>query len=171
MQEKISFFDMRWIQESPRIDTQFGINDGDAHAERNEEKRAFTTTEGDQQRWNALVTNDHATELQFTPIDHNLPEEGLCDGLLYATNRDCLFFIELKTGEKRWIPRGIMQLEKSISLFKSLHKLKEFKLIRAYLCNNSHPHFQSSKREEMQRFRDKNGVRLIIQREIVVNKF
>lgn len=170
MRVSINFFDKKWVKEPARTDRLFGVNDGNAHAQSNDEKMARTTIEGDSQKWNALVINDHAVKLQFIPIDHNLDGGGLCDGLLYSENQDNLIFIELKTGKKNWITEGIKQLEKSISLFTANHDIKQFKQVNAYLCNNHHPNFQTSHREEMQMFRNKNKVRLYIERKIVVSQ-
>lgn len=170
MQERVNFFDEQWVKEPARTDRQFGVNDGNAHAQNNDEKMARTTIDGDSQMWNALVINDHAVKLQFIPIDHNLDGDGLCDGLIYSKSQDIIIFIELKTGEKSWITKGIKQLEKCISLFIANHDIKEFKQVKAYLCNNSHPNFQTSKREVMQQFRNRNKVRLNIEREIVVTQ-
>ena len=162
------FFDPKLRVEDPRTESLFGINDGDPDAKSKEQRRAYTLSEGD--GWNACVHNKHQAQLQFTPLDHNVPLDGLCDGILYTCEEytDLLIFIELKSRGKRWIQEGIEQLKKTISIYQAGEGCRRFNERKAYLCNNRHPHFQFSQKEEMQRFKHETSMRLHIERDIQI---
>lgn len=164
----VDFFDSQLLVEDPRTESLFGINDGDSDAESKELRRAYTLSEGD--GWNAIVHNKNQAQLQFTPLDHNVPLDGLCDGILYTCEESSsqLVFIELKSKGKRWIQEGIGQLKKTISIYQAGEGCRRFSKCKAYLCNNRHPHFQYSQKEEMQRFKQETSMRLYIERDIQI---
>ena len=164
----VDFFDSQLLVEDPRTESLFGINDGDSDAELKELRRAYTLSEGD--GWNAIVHNKDQAQLQFTPLDHNVPLDGLCDGILYTCEEPSsqLVFIELKSKGKRWIQEGIGQLKKTISIYQAGEGCRRFSKCKAYLCNNRHPHFQYSQKEEMQRFKQETSMRLYIERDIQI---
>ena len=164
----VDFFDSQLLVEDPRTESLFGINDGDSDAESKELRRAYTLSEGD--GWNAIVHNKDQAQLQFTPLDHNGPLDGLCDGILYTCEEPSsqLVFIELKSKGKRWIQEGIGQLKKTISIYQAGEGCRRFSKCKAYLCNNRHPHFQYSQKEEMQRFKQETSMRLYIERDIQI---
>ena len=164
----VDFFDSQLLVEDPRTESLFGINDGDSDAESKELRRAYTLSEGD--GWNAIVHNKDQAQLQFTPLDHNVPLDGLCDGILYTCEEPSsqLVFIELKSKGKRWIQEGIGQLKKTISIYQAGDGCRRFSKCKAYLCNNRHPHFQYSQKEEMQRFKQETSMRLYIERDIQI---
>ncbi len=164
----VDFFDSQLLVEDPRTESLFGINDGDPDAKSKELRRAYTLSEGD--GWNAIVHNKDQAQLQFTPLDHNVPLDGLCDGILYTCEEPSsqLVFIELKSKGKRWIQEGIGQLKKTISIYQSGEGCRRFSKCKAYLCNNRHPHFQYSQKEEMQRFKNETSMRLYIERDIQI---
>ena len=164
----VDFFDSQLLVEDPRTEYLFGINDGDSDAELKELRRAYTLSEGD--GWNAIVHNKDQAQLQFTPLDHNVPLDGLCDGILYTCEEPSsqLVFIELKSKGKRWIQEGIGQLKKTISIYQAGEGCRRFSKCKAYLCNNRHPHFQYSQKEEMQRFKQETSMRLYIERDIQI---
>ena len=164
----VDFFDSQLLVEDPRTESRFGINDGDSDAESKELRRAYTLSEGD--GWNAIVHNKDQAQLQFTPLDHNVPLDGLCDGILYTCEEPSsqLVFIELKSKGKRWIQEGIGQLKKTISIYQAGEGCRRFSKCKAYLCNNRHPHFQYSQKEEMQRFKQETSMRLYIERDIQI---
>lgn len=159
--------------EPPRTQSIFGINDGEPDAPSPELRRAYTTSEGND--WNAIVDNAVGKTLQFIPLDHNVTLgeillDGLSDGLLYTTeDSSYIAFIELKSKGKRWIQEGIEQLEKTITRYQNGSNPKQFAHRCAYLCNNRHPHFHYSHKQEMQRFRDKTSFRLHIAQKIQVS--
>lgn len=164
----VDFFDSQLLVEDPRTESLFGINDGDSDAESKELRRAYTLSEGD--GWNAIVHNKNQAQLQFTPLDHNVPLDGLCDGILYTCEESSsqLVFIELKSKGKRWIQEGIGQLKKTISIYQAGEGCRRFSKCKAYLCNNRHPHFPFSQKEEMQRFKQETSMRLYIERDIQI---
>lgn len=162
------FFDPELLVEDPRSEVLFGINDGDPSATSRDQRRAYTISEGS--GWNATVHNKQQVKLQFTPLDHNVQLDGLCDGILYTCGESSsqLIFIELKSKGKRWIQEGVEQLKKTISIYKAGEGCREFSEYKAYLCNNRHPHFQFSKKEEMQKFRQETSMRLYIEQQIQI---
>ena len=164
----VDFFDSQLLVEDPHTESLFGINDGDSDAESKELRRAYTLSEGD--GWNAIVHNKDQAQLQFTPLDHNVPLDGLCDGILYTCEEPSsqLVFIELKSKGKRWIQEGIGQLKKTISIYQSGEDCRRFNECKAYLCNNRHPHFPFSQKEEMQRFKQETSMHLYIERDIQI---
>lgn len=164
--DKVDFFDPSHITEPAQKAREFGINDGNPHATSAHDKWAYTTTDGESCKWNAYVINEKEVELQFIPLDHNIAEEHLCDGVLYTKRKERVAFIELKCGEKRWIQQGIKQLKNTLSYLDDDFINSEGRVVMAYLCNSSHPNFAFSHRKEMQEFRNSERVRLYIQRNI-----
>ena len=84
---KVNFFAPIYQREQPRKDPVFGINDG--VQQNGDEGMAYTTTDAAEKPWNAVVENEDAQEVAFTPLDHNIiihpvPSEtySLCDGML-----------------------------------------------------------------------------------------
>lgn len=168
--ERIDFLDERWRTEDAHSERSFGINDGEPTAASQEGRRAYTTIDGNKNKWNAIVSNESERRLQFIPLDHNVTLDGLCDGLLYTTDDDSyLLFVELKSKAKEWIQEGINQLEKTIALCKDDDNLLKYNYRKAYLCNNRHPHFPHSQKEEMQRFKNETSFRLHIEQKIHIN--
>lgn len=168
---KVDFFDNQKQTEPLRSDVLFGINDG--VQERGETTVSYTTTEGDQNQWHAIVYNKKSHPVLFVPLDHNFiihPTEGttysLCDGMLY--HKPWLAFVELKVKKENWIQKDIQQLRSTINLFQKNHDVSAFPKRFAYAVNRKHPYFPTSKKAEMQKFRNETGFRLLIQREIKV---
>lgn len=144
----------------------FGICDGIR------DSPAFISTNKDH-KWIAIIDNKEKAEIKFYAIDNCVQinredgnSEKRCDAMISYT--DNILFIELKEVAKDWISGGIEQLERSIEVFIENHDLSVFKKKRAFLANRKHPSFKFSHKEEMQRFKDKTLVRLIIGNEIKV---
>ena len=146
----IDFFSKEYYRESARRDMRFGIVDPMDRGSDETKKRAFTTTENEE-NWHASVENKSGKNLIFMPIDHNIsfpPRTSLCDGMLYNRSEGLLVFIELKTRRKQWIPKAIKQLESTIELFSTNYDkeqyLNEFTDRRAYAAN------KKKKRQQVQ---------------------
>ena len=124
--------------------------------------------------WVGVVLNDSGKSLNFTAIDHcveirrkNGDLENRCDGLL--SNESCLIFVELKDQRGRWIQHAVKnQLQITIDYFRKNHDLDGYPIRRAYVCNRAQPQFSYSHKQLMQEFYNRNGVRLYIQREIII---
>lgn len=131
----VDFFDPALQSEAPRRDRTFGINDGPSDAPSQRQRRAYTTT-SDEANWGARVHNDREREVHFTPIDHNVPVDGLCDGMLYTMEDGGeLLFVELKDRSRGWITQGVQQLERTIDLYHASDSHLRFARCHAYLCN------------------------------------
>ena len=92
--------------------------------------------------------------------------ENRCDAILHDS--DHIIFVELKNQAGNWINHAITQLATTIDVFKSVHDITMFRQRLAYACNKRRPAFAVSHKEDMQRFKNKYGVRLIISCEITV---
>ncbi len=129
---------------------------------------AFVCTNTDDTTWIAKVENPSKRNIDVIAIDNcidirraNKDLAKRCDILLHYDKN--LVFVELKEAPKRWMPNGIIQLEKTIEVFKENYNLSTFGKKRAFLANRKHPHFQFSAKKEMQNFRNRTTVRLRIQ--------
>lgn len=169
--ESIDFFSTEFYHEPIRKDAFFGINDGVQEKKGND--KAYTTTDGDSESWNAIVSNPNNVCVIFTPLDHNIvlhPEKGetysLCDGMLHSPHYSFLIFAELKIRKGDWLTKSIGQLKSTIQLFAQMHNLSDFKVRQAYAANKKHPNFPVSHKEDMQKFHNETKVRLRIQQEI-----
>lgn len=163
----INFFDRKNLTELSRTEQLFGICDNGS--------LAFTTSEGDVNTWVAVVHNSKGTELQFVPVDHNIivlnkkgEELSQCDGMLYATDKTWLAFVELKEVRKNWKKKTYEQLESTIQIFLKNHDYWSFRKRFAYAVNRKHPHFVRSYKDEMQTFYNLYKFRLRFQRDINV---
>lgn len=161
----IDFFDSKYLTEPARTDSQFGICDNG--------RLAYTTTQGDNAKWMAVVSNEDQKTLQFVAVDHNIvvynakgEEFSQCDGMLYAEGNLWLAFVELKEVRTSWKKKPYEQLESTVRLFLSNHDYKLFSKRFAYAVNRKHPHFAHSKKDEMQTFHNKYKFRLLYQRDI-----
>ncbi len=170
--ENVDFFSEDYVRESERMDVRFGIVDGVEQG--GAENIAFTTIENET-HWNAIVTNLSRKALIFMPLDHNIvihprPDTiySLCDGMLYDTEKQLLLFVELKVKGKTWLGQATKQLKSTISLFKANHNTDRFKKKVAYAANKKHPCFQYSKKDDMQRFKNETGFRLLVQNKIKI---
>ena len=163
----IDFFDSKYLTESARTDSQFGICDNG--------RLAYTTPQGDPAKWIAVVSNEDQRTLQFVPVDHNIvvynakgEEISQCDGMLYAEGNLWLAFVVLKEVRTGWKKKPYEQLESTIQLFLANHNYRLFSKRFAYAVNRKHPHFAHSKKDEMQTFYNRYKFRLLFQRNIVV---
>ena len=151
-------------REAERTDLLFGLCD-DQNG-----KRAYSNTD-DHTKWIAIVKNDNAVPVVFTPIDnciiHNneFPGRGRCDGILTSTEH--LYFVELKDAARGWITEAIEQLESTIEFFKEYHDINTFRHKKAFACNK-HKHFQEIDNEFNLAFFRKHRVRIDVQAEILV---
>jgi hypothetical protein len=95
--------------------------------------------------------------------------ENRCDAMLH--NVENIIFVELKIQRLNWIKHAVEeQLQTTIQIFKENNDIKKFRHRLAYVCNRKHPRFCYSNKQLMQQFRDRNDVRLIISRDIVIKK-
>lgn len=163
----IDFFDSKYFTEPILTVSQFGICDN--------ERLAYTTTQGDSAKWVAVVSNKEQKTLQFVPVDHNVvvynsrgEEISQCDGMLYTADNMWLAFIELKEVRTGWKKKPYEQLESTIQLFLTHHDYKFFRKRFAYAVNRKHPHFAHSNKDIMQTFYNRYKFRLLFQRDIVV---
>lgn len=161
---QLDFFNIKYKRENALTDDSFGICDNGT--------LAYTQVHSPGE-WIAVVSNRMKKLIQFTPVDHNIiarraddSEISQCDGMLTVNKNDNLIFVELKTGRKNWITEAVDQLRSTISLFNDNHDSQLFNDRRAYAVNKRHPHFHSSHKEVMQRFRNQTGYRLLIQSNI-----
>lgn len=92
--------------------------------------------------------------------------KGRCDAMVRYTEN--LIFIELKEVRTDWIKGGIAQLKETILYFKTNQKLGVYSKKRAFLANRKHPHFKFSHKENMQKFKNETGFRLIIHNKIKI---
>ena len=164
---EVDFFDPQYVKEPPRTDPEFGICDKDGIS--------FTLTDGDPDKWVAVVHNETQAECQYVPVDHNIvvrnkrgEERSMCDGMLYKTDLSWLSFIELKEVRKGWKSKPLEQLESTVQVFLASHDPNSFGHRFAYAVNRRHPRFAYSRKEEMQTFRNKYGFSLLFQRDIIV---
>ena len=172
MNLKVNFFATEHQCEQPRCELSFGVNDG--VQQNGEESRAYTTTEGNSRRWNAIVNNPLCDEVQFTPLDHHIvlhptPAEtySLCDGML-VHEHEWLAFVELKVMGENWIRHNVEQLESTIRLFHENHDYRDFNHREAYAANRKHPSYHFSHKVLMNEFHSKTKFRLLIQNTLLV---
>lgn len=170
--EKIDFFSDEYFREPPRGDRRFGIIDGVRQGEN--DTMAYTMSENEED-WNAVVTNKSGNVITFMPLDHNIVLRptpitiySLCDGMLYDSNKDFLAFVELKVKMDKWMQKAISQLESAITLFTNNHHVSDYRKRVAYAANKTHPYFNFSQKEVMQKFRNDTKFRLLIQNNIEV---
>jgi|WetSurMetagenome_2_1015567.scaffolds.fasta_scaffold33209_2 hypothetical protein len=163
-QNNIDFFDNKYKKENARKEILFGIID--------DTRLAYTTTDGEERCWCAVVHNDVQSELTFTPVDHNIIVldnnnlVSMCDGMLHCDAS--IAFIELKVEREQWAAKAINQLRSTIKIFSSNHNVDAFKKRYAYVSNKKHPTFQYSMKSRMQQFYKETKFRLCIQRDIVI---
>ena len=169
---KVNFFAPIYQREQPRKDPVFGINDG--VQQNGDEGMAYTTTDAAEKPWNAVVENEDAQEVAFTPLDHNIiihpvPSEtySLCDGML-RRGQDWLAFVELKVQKGNWIQHNIDQLESTIKLFCENHDYGAYRHREAFAANLKHPSYHFSHKVQMNEFRSRTKFRLLIQNKITV---
>jgi hypothetical protein len=126
--------------------------------------------------WTANVLNHTGDHISFIAVDNKieiLREDGSmenrCDAMLH--NVENIIFVELKIQRLNWIKHAVEeQLQTTIQIFKENNDIKKFRHRLAYVCNRKHPRFCYSNKQLMQQFRDRNDVRLIISRDIVIKK-
>ena len=171
MNFKVNFFASIYNRETARNDINFGIND--AIEEKDHQGMAYTTTDKNNEGWNAVVDNPEGKEVIFTPLDHNIvihPKTGeilsLCDGMLHHS--EWIAFVELKVVDKNWIEKSISQLQSAISLFCANHDHLKYRFREAYAANRKHPCFHYSHKVQMNEFHSKTHFRLLIQNRITV---
>ena len=159
----INFFDNAYLTEQARTDSLFGICDAGS--------LAYTTNEGEEANWVAVVANDDNRRLQFVPVDHNIivkdddgNERSQCEGMLYSVDNTWLIFVELKEVRKGWHNKPLEQLESTIQLFLQNHDYTLYPKRFAYAINRKHPNFAYSHKEEMQTFHNRYKFRLLFQR-------
>ncbi|MEM9885152.1 MAG: hypothetical protein AAF849_04610 [Bacteroidota bacterium] len=139
---------------------QFGICDD------NDKLPAYPDTDN-ADNWIAIVQNENQKTIQFIAIDNCIPiwrakgeMESRCDGMLFY--EDNIDFVELKVVRNKWIQNGIIQLRITITNFLNVYEIDEFKRKRAFLTNSKHPQFKFSHKEQMQKFKQETGFRLVI---------
>ena len=66
----IDFFDSKYLTEPVRTDSQFGICDNG--------RLAYTTTQGDNAKWMAVVSNEDQKTLQFVECTHYCTAHNNC---------------------------------------------------------------------------------------------
>lgn len=133
----------------------FGICDGPE----NTQVPAFLSYT-DEKEWVARVENYFRFEVTFVAIDRCieiLSDEGKpgkrCDGML-AYN-ETVIFVELKqskSSRSQWIKEAEEQLRFVIKHFERSHLCLQFRVKKAYICNNQHPVFRSSQKSRMEKF-------------------
>lgn len=148
---------------------EFGLCD---ETDENEKTPAFINEENSA-LWIAKVSNQTQKNVIFTAIDNCISilrtdgnMEKSCDGML--THDDNIDFVELKEGRMSWIQGGIEQLKITVEIFSENHDLSQYRKKRAFLANRKHPHFQHSRKEDMQKFKNETDVRLIIHNRIKI---
>lgn len=123
--------------------------------------------------WIAVVLNDNQKNITLTAIDNcieilreNGEMESSCDGMLtYDSDID---FFELKVKRENWIQGGIQQLVITVGIFFENNNIADYRRKRAFLANKKHPQFKFSHKEDMQKFKNRTGIRLIITNEIKI---
>lgn len=124
-------------------------------------------------KWIARVTNTSGQPLNFIAVDNAIEIKRAdgemacrCDAML--RNARYIVFIELKSQGKQWIRHAKRQLSETIDVFKGSYDIRRYPYRLAYACNKKHPYFAVSRKEEMQHFFQRNGVRLIIDSHIQI---
>lgn len=133
----------------------------------------FDTNPSNESKWIAHVCNKASGRIYFIAVDNKIDirrdngeMENRCDAILHDS--DHIIFVELKNQAGNWINHAITQLATTIDVFKSVHDITMFRQRLAYACNKRRSAFAVSHKENMQRFKNKYGVRLIISCEITV---
>lgn len=147
----------------------FGICDDE---DENLKTPAYTDTDSSNiGNWIARVSNSAHKPIGFIAVDNKIeilrPDGNMdqrCDAMLH--NEDYVVFVELKDQRRNWSDHAIEQLTSTINHFKSNHAISNYKHRLAYVCNKSHPAFQVSMKERMQKFKNIHNIRLIICRDI-----
>ena len=125
--------------------------------------------------WVAEVTNNYEFFVEFFPVDNCISilrpdgnEDNKCDGLL-KYNR-VLFFVELKNRFARhgWVAEAYNQLKTTIEHYSQHHELSDFETVEAYICNQQRPAAVVAANSERQKFENDTGIRLFIDRNIVL---
>lgn len=150
----IDFFDPMYIspQEKTRKQQQFGICDSPTGA--------YTSLDDS---YDCLVINKYQKEIQFTPIDHNIPffdkngkQLPSCDGMLYNKNDkyECIIFIELKSGLnlRNWRGAAKKQLLSTVKVFINNHDPDKFNKKRCYASNAVNEIIRNIHQNELQDF-------------------
>lgn len=160
----LDFFQKR-CQESPRIDSEFGLCD-----DQNGQKAYSDLT--DKNKWIATIKNSDQQSVTFTAIDKcvildgEFKGRGRCDGMLTAPN--LLYLVELKDQEPPWQTHAKEQLESTIQFLIANHDISRFKKRKAYACNRKRDKFFVFDNEENISFFRRTTFRLDIQGEIVI---
>ncbi len=133
----IDFFDSKYIplQEKTRRHQRFGICDSPTGAH-------TSLTEP----YDCMVINQYQKEIQFIPIDHNIPffdvsgkQLSSCDGMLYNKDEkyEFIIFIELKSGTniRNWRSDAINQLLSTVKIFIHNHDASRYNKKQCYASN------------------------------------
>jgi hypothetical protein len=121
-------------------------------------------TEDTADLWVAVVHNPSEHNAQFIGVDNcvevireNGEEESRCDGILVADGN--LVFVELKTGLSRgWFGEGLAQIEATMRVFFQNHHRSDFRVVRAQVCNSSHPRSAVGRASTLEAFFDRTGI-------------
>jgi hypothetical protein len=124
------------------------------------------------------MTHRHPTNLLtivFTAIDHcieikrpNGDMESRCDAMIICGNK--IIFIELKERNGNgWEEKGESQLRTIIHIFSQNHSFTPYDSKVAYIANKLKPGFVSSRKKEIQKFKDETGFTLRITNKIIVS--
>lgn len=157
---KVDFFAPEYKKETPVSDVCFGIID-DGHL-----SRTVTEKELIQEEWDVVVCNRNSKECLFIPVDHNIVvknkdnEMSQCDGMLTASDRSNLVFIEIKDQRKGADSEAIEQLYSTIFLFLENNDYAQWEQRRAYIVNKQHPRFHHSNKTIYQDFFNRTHFRL-----------
>lgn len=131
--------------------------------------------ETDESKWIGIVDNPHLKSIGFYGIDHCLVlkrgkgEETRqeCDGLLHYD--DELIFVELKDRQYRgWAKTGCEQLIATIEYLDKTSSFKNFRSVKAYICNKQRPFFNANYNAHIQEFKERTGLELNILRKISI---
>lgn len=129
--------------------------------------------ETDKTKWIGVVDNPNLKSVAFYGIDHCLvlktgkgeETQQECDGLLHYDNE--LIFVELKDRQySGWVKKGCNQLTATIEYIGKTSSFKNFRSVKAYICNRQRPYFNANYHCHIQEFKDKTGIELNILRKI-----
>jgi hypothetical protein len=126
----------------------------------------------------ARVRNEDERSIYFVPLDKNISasktdgkKASLCDVLLIVIRPESkydFYLVELKDKDRSWLDKGINQLKSTVLIMKNSYSLSGLSKKAAYLANKKHPQFHFSHKDEMERFRQETGFRLIIEAEVKI---
>lgn len=167
----IDFFDSKYIPacEKTRKERKFGICDSSMGA--------YTSLDGN---YDCLVINKHQKDIQFIPIDHNIPffdkngkQLSSCDGMLYNADYryEFIVFIELKSGtnKRNWRSDAINQLLSTVRVFICNHDPNKFNKKKCYASNAVHQIIGKVYQNELNDFAEQTaGFILKINYEVVI---